>query len=393
MRDPKFPAPHPCNDSLAADGSRRRWMSALASLGGGLLAGGWASRAQASAQDIHLGSSAALSGPAALLGKRFHAGAQAAFAHINSHQGGIHGASIVLNVRDDAYEPERAEANTRMLLDDPRVLALFGYVGTPTTMAVLPLVKRAAIPFVGAYTGASFLREPLQAQVFNIRAGYNEEGLALARAMKDDGIQTVDLLYQADLFGRAGLESMRQAAARSGLSLGTAAPHKRNSEDLDEAISKLLAHGQGEAIFMISTYGSCAAAVKLARRKGYRGRFYALSFTGLEPLRQALGPAMKGVTLAQVVPDAENRQLPVVADYQQAMRAHGDRQFDAISLEGYIAARVMAEGLRRAHLPLSRESVAQGLDAIGSLDLGGFRLQLGPQHRRGSEFVELRVGK
>ena len=373
----------------SADTTRRRWFADLAAVSAAVVTGPLRA---ATVGDIHLGASAALSGPAASLGRRFHAGAQAAFTHIN-HLGGIHGASVVLHVRDDAYEPERAEANTRMLLDDPRVLALFGYVGTPTTMAVLPLVKRAAIPFVGAYTGASFLREPQQTQVFNIRAGYNEEGLALARAMKDDGVKTVDLLYQADLFGRAGLESMREAASRLGLSLGVAAPHKRNSEDMDEAIGRLLAHGHGEAIFMISTYGSCAAAIKLARHRGYRGRFYALSFTGLEPLRQALGPAMKGVTLAQVVPDAENRHLPVVADYQQAMRSHGDRQFDAISLEGYIAARVMAEGLRRAHLPLSRESVGQGLDAIGSLDLGGFRLQLGPQQRRGSDFVELRVGK
>jgi len=144
---------------------------------------------------------------------------------------------------------------------------------------------------------------------------------------------------------------------------------------------------------MVSTYGSCAAAVKLARAKGFRGRFYVLSFTGLEPLRQALGPAMKGLTMAQVVPDAENRQLPVVADYQQAMRAHGDSSFDAISLEGYIAARVMAEGLRRARLPLSRASVTEGLGAIGSLDLGGFRLTLSPQQRQGSDWVELRVGK
>lgn len=376
---------------LVCPASRRRWLAALAALAAGGLAGPRRAAA-APAAEIHLGASAALTGPAALLGQRFHAGAQAAFQHLN-HQGGIHGASVVLNVRDDAYEPERAEANTRMLLDDSRVLALFGYVGTPTAMAVLPLVKRAGIAFVGAYTGADFLREPLQAQVFNVRAGYNEEGLALARAMKADGVKTVDLLYQADLFGRAGLESMRQAAAHAGLSLGAAAAYRRNSEDMDEAIGRLLAHGHGEAIFMIGTYGSCAAAVKLARRKSYRGRFYALSFTGLEPLRQALGPAMRGVTLAQVVPDAENRQLPVVAEYQQAMRAHGDTHFDGISLEGYIAARVMAEGLRRAPKPWSRESVAQGLDAVGSLDLGGFRLQLGPQQRRGSDFVELRVGK
>lgn len=357
-----------------------------------MLAAGFSRPTVASATDIQLGSSAALSGPAALLGQRFHAGAQAGFQQLNEH-GGIHGMRIALNVRDDAYEPERAEANTRMLLGDPHVLALFGYVGTPTTMAVMPLVKRAAIPFVAAYTGAEFLREAQTAPIFNVRAGYNAEGLALARAMKADGVKTVDLLYQADLFGRAGLESMRAAAQRLGLTLGTAATHKRNSDDIDEAVGQLLTHGQGEAIFMISTYSSCAAAVKLARSKGYRGRFYTLSFTGLEPLRQALGPAMKGLTMAQVVPDAENRQLPVVAEYQQAMRARGDTAFDAISLEGFIAARVMIEGLRRARLPLSRESVAQGLDAIGLLDLGGFRLQIGPQHRRGSDWVELRVGK
>lgn len=373
-------------------GAGRRWRAGLLRLS--LSVGLGAGLAQpAGAEEIRIGGSAALSGPAATLGQRYHAGARALFEQVNQRQAGIGGARIVMDLRDDGYEPERAEANTRELIEDPAVLALFGFVGTPTSRVALPYVRRTGMAFVGAFTGAGLLREPQHSSVFNVRASYREEARALAQAMKAAGVRRYQVVYQADLFGREGLEAMRAATAPLGLELVGSAMVKRNSVEVGAGVTALLTQQSGaEAIFLVSTYETCAAFVKQARERGYRGRFYALSFTGLEPLRAALGRAPNELTMSQVVPDPEDAGVPVVAAYQKAMREAGDRHFDAISLEGYIAARVLVEGLRHSKPPLTRASLVQGLEALGQLDLGGFAVRYGRGAHAGSAYVGLKGG-
>lgn len=356
-----------------------------------LLTSGLFAPALWAAESIRLGASAALSGPAASLGLRYHAGAHAALLAVNQ-LGGVRGARVAMDLHDDRYEPDRALHNTEALVADPRVLALLGYVGTPTSMAALPLVKRHNLAFVGPFTGADALWEHNTPQVFNVRASYRDEARALAQAVKADGARSLNVLYQADLFGRAGLEAMKEAAAKAGLNLVAVATVKRNTTEVAEAVSSLVTRRRADAIFMVSTYQSCAAFMMEARAAGYGGRFYTLSFAGLEPLRKALGGSLKGLTIAQVVPDPEDAALPVVADYQAAMRASGEAEMDSISLEGYLSALVMLEALRRAERPLSRAGVLKALAALGRLDLGGFVVQYSASERRGAKLVRLVKG-
>lgn len=336
-----------------------------------------------------IGSSATLSGAASQLGLRYHAGIRAQLEGLNQ-QGGIQGRPVHLDLRDDGYEPERAEVNTRQLAEDPRVLLLFGYVGTPTSRVALPYLKRHDISFLGAYTGASMLYEPGATRVFNVRASYGDEAAALAAAMRQDGVRRFNVLMQADLFGRSGLEAIREAAKPLQLTLQTGATVRRNSTQVDEAVEALITRDPAEAVFMISAYETCAAFIRQARQRGYQGRFYLLSFVGLEPLRQALNGDMRNVRVSQVVPDPRNASLPVVAAYQKAMLTQGDRQFDSLSLEGYIAARVLSEALRRVKGPPSRELVHEALANLGELDLGGFRVSFQAESRRGSSLVLIR---
>jgi branched-chain amino acid transport system substrate-binding protein len=342
--------------------------------------------------EIHLGSSAALSGPAAVLGTRFHAGAQAAFAQANAH-GGVHGAKLVVQLLDDGYEQARAEANTRRLLGDARVLALFGYVGTPTSWAALPEVKRSRVAFVGAYSGSEILRDPANPFAFNVRASYQDEARRLVAAMQAAGVKTLNVLYQADMFGRSGLEAIRAAAAPTGLVVRAVATLKRNTVEVADEVRALVTDSPSDAIFVVSSYASSAAFIKAARLAGFGGPFYALSFAGREPLWQALAKQPHGLTMTQVVPDPQDASIAVVGAYQRAMREAGDHGgFDSISLEGYIAARLMLEGLRRSKPPLTRAAVLAGLASLGKLDLGGFVLDDGPGSRGGARFVGLVVG-
>lgn len=343
---------------------------------------------RAHAAEIHIGSSAALSGPAAALGSRYHAGAKAYFAQLNQ-KGGIAGNKVVVDLLDDGYEPARAEANTKQLLDDSRVVALFGYVGTPTSNVALPYVRREKIAFVGAFSGADILREPGDPYVFNVRASYGEEAMQLASAMKAAGVKTLNVLFQFDSFGRTGLDAMKKACERVGIAIVATAPVVRNSTDVSRDVEALVTKSSSDAIFMVSAYGTVAAFIDKAREKGFKGGFYTLSFVGLEPLRAALVGHMKGVTVAQVVPSAQDASRAVVASYQAAMRDSGDKKFDSISLEGYLSARVMADGLKNAKVPLTRDTVIKGMEAIGDVDLGGFRVRFGPNQHNGSTLIEL----
>ncbi|MBB2486746.1 ABC transporter substrate-binding protein [Mitsuaria sp. WAJ17] len=369
--------------------SRRLSLAALLGMGMGLGLG-FERRAGASTdEELRIGSSAALTGPAAQLGLRYHAGIRAQLDLLNQ-QGGVQGRRVHLDLRDDGYEPDRAEINTRQLAEDPRVLLLFGYVGTPTSRVALPYLKRHGISFLGAYTGASMLYEPGPGRVFSVRASYMDESVALAQAMLQDGVQRFNVLLQADLFGRAGLEAIREAALHQKLQLQASATVRRNSPKVDEALEALIIREPAEAVFMISTYETCAAFIRQARQRGYKGRFYLLSFVGLEPLKESLMGDMRQIRVSQVVPDAHDTSLPVVAAYQKAMLARGDRQFDSLSLEGYVAARVLTEGLRRIRGPVNRDSLQHALASLGELDLGGFRLRYQEESHRGSSLVLVR---
>ncbi|MBH9553028.1 ABC transporter substrate-binding protein [Inhella gelatinilytica] len=359
---------------------RRHWL---------LTASALAWHAQAAEPGIVLGASAALSGPARLLGQRYHVGSEAALRAANL-SGGIHGRAVQLLRLDDAYEADRAVANTEALVQNPQVVGLLGYIGTPTSMAALPVVKRHGMAFVGPFTGADALWERSTPQVFNVRASYRDEAKTLAQAMRVDGCKTLGVLYQADLFGRAGLEAMREALqAQPGPRLSALATVKRNTVEVAAAVELLVRAEPLDALFMVSTYGSCAAFIQAARAAGFAGRFYTLSFVGLEPLRDALGGAMHGVSVSQVVPDPDDARLPVAAAYQAALRAHGDGGADSISFEGFLSTQVMLTALKRATRPLDRRALLQALEGLGMLDLAGFTVDYRPGRRRGSSLVRV----
>src|SRR6201982_3754264 len=124
--------------------------------------------------EILFGQAAVLEGPASALGQGMRTGIQAAFDESNA-KGGVHGRKLKLISRDDGYEPDRSIAQTKKLIEDDKVFALIGPVGTPTAAAAQPIATAAKVPFIGAFTGAGFLGTPKLDNVVNIRASYDAE--------------------------------------------------------------------------------------------------------------------------------------------------------------------------------------------------------------------------
>jgi ABC-type branched-subunit amino acid transport system substrate-binding protein len=336
-----------------------------------------------------LGQSAPLSGPSAQLGREFRAGAEAWFAEVN-RRGGIHGREVRLISRDDRYEPELTVRNTRLLLEQDRVLALFGYVGTPTTQAVLPLVERDRIPLVAPLTGARLLREPLRPTVFHLRASYQAEIDRIIHALVRDARHRIAVVHQNDAFGQDGLTAARRALSSHGLQPVATAAVERNSTRVGGAVRTILAAAPS-AVLIVSAYPSSAAFTRELQQGGSRALVMNVSFVGTRGLQDALGdgPAT-GIGITQVVPFPWNRRVPVVAEYQRLMQRRSPMApLGFTSLEGFLAARLITEGLERAGRDPSRPSLVRALESIRNLDLGGLTLTMGPDDHQASDSVEL----
>jgi ABC-type branched-subunit amino acid transport system substrate-binding protein len=336
-----------------------------------------------------LGQSAPLSGPSAQLGREYRTGALAWFAEVN-RRGGIHGRRLRLVSLDDRYEPNLTVINTRRLIGAERAFALFGYVGTPTVKAILPLVERERIPLVASLTGARLLREPFRPMVFNLRASYQAEIDRIVDDLVRAGRHRIAVLHQEDAFGEDGLRATRAALDRHGLKPVAIAGVQRNST-ATEAAAEQLHRLDPSAVVIISAYPSSAAFSRSLQGLGSRAQLMNVSFVGTGGLQDALtGGRASGIGISQVVPFPWDRRVPVVAQYQSLMRRQ-QRQasYGFTSLEGFLAARWLTEALQRAGANPSRQALVAAFEGMESLDLGGFRLRLGPGDHQASDFVDL----
>jgi branched-chain amino acid transport system substrate-binding protein len=337
---------------------------------------------------IVLGQSVALTGPAAQLGLDMQLGANLYFNSVNA-RGGVNGRKIVLKTLDDGYDPPRAVANTRKFIAEEKVFALFGYVGTPTSQAVLPIFTEARVPYVGAFTGAELLRSPHNRYIFNVRASYWDETEAIVQHLTAMSVDKIAVFYQNDAYGQAGLTGVERALKKRNLEVVARATVERNTVEVKAAVDAML-KAQPQAIVMISAYKSCAAFITAMKKANANPTFWNVSFVGSKALAKELDREGRGVQISQVVPFPWDNTVPVVKEYRKLLdEVKGEPGFG--TLEGFIAAKVMVEGLRRAGRKLDRESFIRAMETLDPYDAGGFKVSFGPQNHNGSKFVDLTI--
>ena len=338
---------------------------------------------------IVLGQSAAFTGPAAQLGVQFNQGAKLFFDQLNA-QGGVGKRMVEIRTMDDGYEPDRCAENTRKLIAD-EVFALFGYIGTPTSLAALPLFTKAKVPFFGPFTGAEALRQPFNRLIFHVRASYYDETALIVRQLTNLGLKKIAVFYQNDAYGKAGLDGVTKALADLKLAPVATATVERNTTDVKAAVDKLVP-AMPDAVVQISSYGASAAFVRAARKAGFGGTFYNVSFVGTQALADELGKDGAGVVVSQVMPSPYQPSRPITREFLEAIKKGGDKvKANYSSMEGYVAARVFAEGLRQAQGSgkITREGFIAGVESIGTQTISGFAVSLSPTNHAASKFVEM----
>lgn len=328
---------------------------------------------------ILFGQAAALAGPSSALGQGMRQGILAAFAEINA-RGGVHGRKLELISRDDGYDPDRSMAQTTELIEQDKVFALIGAVGTPTTAATVPIAQAKGVPFIGPFSGAAFLRAPDLHNVVNIRVSYAAEAEAWIKHLTEDlHIRSIAIFYQDDAFGRDGLAGVKAALDKRHMELTAEGTFERNTRAVGSAL-RTLKRTEPEAVVMVGTYGPCAEFIKLAHKGGFDPIFVNISFVGASSLASELGPEGKGVIVSQVVPFPWDASVKVVADYQAAEKALDPNLTpDFVSLEGYLSGRLVAAALEMAGPNPTRAEMLQLINDVGRFDISGDIMTFGPK--------------
>ena len=340
-------------------------------------------------REILIGSCSALEGPSHFLGTETVTGAKAYFDMIND-AGGVDGRKLKLISYDDSYDPAKTEACFNRLMEQ-KVFALGFFVGTPTAVKYLPLAESNKIPLVGLFTGAQTLYVPLRHWVVNVRASYFDETREQMDGLWNTlGYKKIGVIYPDDPFGAAVLEGVKTALKAHGSDPVAIASYQRQTAQVGGAIDTVRG-ANPDAVVVVGPANTVAPILKQSHAKGWKPLFLTVSFVGTDDLIQEAGPDAEGVVVTQVVPPYYLTEYKTVALYRRMLgKYYPSAQPNFVSLEGFVDAMVMVEGLKHAGKDLTREGLIRGIEAIRNLDIGlgeHLKLDYGPKEHKGFDHV------
>ncbi len=314
-----------------------------------------------SENEILIGSSSPLTGPANFLGTQLVQGSQSYFNRINE-SGGVNGRKIRMITLDDKYNPSSALENTIELIKQNKVFILFDYVGTPTAKVVINTLNIEQVPLIGVFTGAEFLRNPFQPYIINIRASYFMETEAIVDYWIKKGKKKIVVFMQDDAFGQAVLSGTQLALARHSYEPIGVGKFKRG-EMPDQKTIDLIVKLKPEAVIMVGTYKPLAMFVKMAKGSGLADiEFHTVSFVGSEAFAKELTALGKNIDtnvfVTQVVPspyDLSNNSAREFSELYKKYYPNTDLNF--VAFEGFINAKFLVEAIRRCGKEISREKL------------------------------------
>lgn len=336
---------------------------------------------------ITLGHSGALTGPLSDLGSEVLKGAQLYFDELNA-KGGVHGRKIKLVSKDDGYDPQKTVQNVQAYLDKDDVFALFGIFGTPNTEAVVPAAVKAGVPLIGPYTGAASVRAPELRGIYNIRASYTEETDKLVEHVATLQMKKLAIAHQDNTFGKEVLTAALAALGKRGMKPTIIVSVKNDASNAAEAAEKIVADAPEAVLLGLAGKPTVETIRHINQRK--RGiTMLAPSVLAAPSNLRALGKDATGITVTQIVPFPNNSGIAIVREYQQAAQAAGEKEFTHLALEGFLNAKVMAEGLKRAGKNLTRASFTSAMEGLKGFNAGGIELNFSHGAASGSRLVDL----
>lgn len=339
--------------------------------------------------EILLGSASVLEGPANFLGTQTNHGFMTYLNYVNEVEGGVNGRKLKLIALNDSYEPLPCVQATQKLINEEQVFILANYVGTPTSVKAQPVWTNAKIPVTGFFTGAETLRTPFNRYNIHIRASYYQEAAAIVDAfVKQLGFKKIAVFYQYDAFGEAVKKGTEIALEKYGMAPVAYGSFERNTLNVEEGLAKIK-DSQPEGIVMVGTYSPLAKFVKEARKAGLtKTVIHTVSFVGPEVYAKELGDTTDRVVVTQVMPPYDESTLPAVVQYKELLaKYYPNDKPNFVSLEGFIDAKALVEGLKRSGKNLTREGYIDAIETMKNFDLGGIVVTYGANDHAGQDEV------
>lgn len=337
---------------------------------------------------IKIGQTAGFSGPVAAGVKEVTDGAKLYFDAVNA-RGGVGGQKIELISLDDKFDPKLAAANAQTLIEQG-VVALFMTRGTPHTEAVLPLLAQHRLALVAPSTGAMLLHEPVNRQVFNVRATYQREAERAIQHLVATGVSRIALAHVDDSFGSDAVTGALKGLQAAKLQAVAQLKFPRAKPELEPLIAQVI-KADAQALLIIGTGDAVSAGLKLLRAGGSTAQLLTLSNNASSGFIKQLGDKARGVVISQVFPSERSMGTPMVREARELATAVGRAELTPANLEGFAAAKVLVAALGKAGKEPSRASLLKALDSLGKIDLGGLELSYGPNDHTGLDYADLSI--
>ena len=346
-------------------------------------------QASKSVRKLVLGQSVPLSGAADQIGLAYFNGAKLYFDAVNS-KNGAGGYRIEVKTLDDGYNAVKAAANAKQLIDEG-VDALFGFADTASCDAAFAATKASNTLFFAPFAASDALYEPSLANVFHVRPALADEAYKIVRHCATLNQDRIAVFAEDDAMGRGGIAAVNQALLdlkRPPIVASVLSPV--NSKKVEAAVAALI-KVQPQAIIQVSLFNSSAAFIRKMRQAGYGGQFLNFSVVGIDPLFTALGKEIGGIVISQVVPSPRSLGTPLIKEYLDVLN-QTEQTPSYESVEGYVAARAFAEGVRRSSAgggKPDRAGLQRAFESMTDYDMGGFRVNLKPKKYKSVRAIDL----
>lgn len=308
----------------------------------------------------------------------------------NAH-GGVHGRRVELLTLDDHGEAPKALRNARELIEQRHVLALFMVRGTPQNAAILPLLAQHGVPNIAPSTGAMLLHAPVQPWVFNVRTPYQDEARKAIEQLASMGVQRIALLKTRDAFGDDAAQGARQGFAATRLTPVLEAGFDKAAPDFHALVPRVVA-AKAQAAMVLGTGAAVVQFTHALRDAGSRATVVTLSNNASSGFVKALGDDARGVVVTQVFPNERSLAVPMIKEAADLLHARdAQAQLSPAMVEGFAAAKVLVEALRRAGPAITRDALRRALDGMSRYDLGGLTLHYAPDDHTGLRFTDLSI--
>lgn len=338
---------------------------------------------------IIIGQTAGFTGPVGAGVKETTDGANIYFDVINA-KGGISGQKIELISLDDKFEPKLSFENARQLIEEKNVVALFLTRGTPHTQGVIPLLDKYRVPLIGPSTGAMVFHTPLQKYIFNVRSSYQREAEKAILHLHTRGIARIGIVHVDDSFGSDAVIGAQKGLLLSNLKEVMLKKFDRSKPDF-KTIANEIRDTNTQAVLVVGTGPAVADALTAIRAVGSSAQIITLSNNASSGFIKSLDGKGRGVIVTQVFPNERSINYSMVKELQTEAKVRGIKAVSPAMVEGFAAAKVLVEGLRRAGSKPNREKLHSALESMRNFDVGGLQLSYSPTSHSGLDFADLSI--